>query len=324
MFVLFLIALVSADKCTYDSTRTSDDYLLLDNYHERYCSHSCPCDSLENCEMDFTYSGFRELQNASGEIDVFTTREYNYTFAINVPADKTYKIGKTQIKSARMHYKLGENSVLTVGTQEVVEGYEKATLNTIVRCNKKCTVKDSKFPKGIKEQISFMAEKDGEAFIDSEITLENVEFYVQSESEHFEKNYAREQLKVNMKNVNFVIDEDVTNKEVIGLFFSTIPLEGFDVKITLNNNPNNNQYEIKQQCDNKWLVAVKQGSTAQIKCDDPTISYGDADLEDDCEIAFIVIIVLADVALFTLIAVFLVLILVPIIKNKKAKKYQEI
>ena len=89
MFVL-LLSVAFATKCTYDSKRTSDNYLEKDNYHERYCNHACPCDGAEDgCEMDFTYSEFRELQNVTGTIETLTTRDYEFTYAF--PLEKQFQ-----------------------------------------------------------------------------------------------------------------------------------------------------------------------------------------------------------------------------------------
>lgn len=323
--IFFLLATAIATKCTYDSSRDSTDYLLLDNYHERYCTHACPCDGVEGgCEMDFTYAPFRELENVTGTIEKLTTRDYEFTFAVNVVAGETYSVDEVELKCARMHYKLKEGSTLTVGTQKVSEGAKDATLTTIVRCDTSCTVKDSTFPKSIEDQISFMPEKKGDKFVESALTLDNVVFEVQSKSGHFEKNYARDHLTVTMKKATFVVEEDVSNVDVIGLFYSSIPLVDPVATVELKNNPTNAVFNIVQQCNGNWLVAQKEGSDATIKCEDPTISYGDAQLEEDCEIAFIVIVCIADITLVILICVFVILSLIPVIKKKKAKKYEQI
>lgn len=327
MMLIFLLSVAFASKCTYDSTRTSDDYMIEDNYHERYCEHVCPCSS-ENgeCAMDFTYAEYRDLKNVQGTIDTLITRDYKYTFAVLVAEGQTFEVKETQSKAARINYRLAKDSTLIVGNQVKAENDTDATVTTIVRCNTKCTVKNSKFPKSIEEQISFMPEmNEDKTFIPSELTLENVEFEVQSTSGHFEKNYAREQLKVKMNNVKFNVEEDMANVEVIGLFYSVEPLELGKVELVFaKDTANVADYTITTQCDGKWLVALKNGSQAQVQCDDPTVSYGDEELEQDCETAFIVIASLFDIALFIIVAFFVVMLLIPVFKKKSTTQYQEI
>ena len=162
-------------------------------------------------------------------------------------------------------------------------------------------------------------------FIESKLLIQNVDFYVQSAAEHFEKNYARDKLTVTLDDVRFHVAEDMTNVNVIGLFYSSIPLVDPQVAVIFEQNAEDlANFEIIQQCENKWLVARRINSGAEIVCEDPTVSYGDEELEKDCETAFIVLASLFDVALVILLIVFAVLLLIPVFKKKSTKQYQEI
>lgn len=328
MFIFFLITLAFSNVCTFDENIKSYDFLPEENYHERYCDTPCPC-SGDDCTMDFTNVQVRNITNATGEIGTLITKDYEYTFSLEIPSQETLQINKLQIRSYRTHFKLGEESTLIVKTTEKDETYEHSNYTTLIRCNTKCTIKDSEFVKEVNDSISFISNKDEEGeIIPSTISIENVKFHVQHDSDKFNQNYVREKTTVEKLSAVFVIDdENIDSFDIIPLFYAS---EGFAETILDNNavtveSKADMIWTIKLKCDNKWIVAIKGTEDKELsECYDPTITDGDVELADACETAFIVIICLADTALAILLVVFAVLALIPVIKKKRSEKYTQI
>ncbi|EDR28759.1 hypothetical protein EDI_342090 [Entamoeba dispar SAW760] len=317
MLLIFFIALALANKCTFDE-HISDNTNYQDGsvYHERYCDTLCPCEG-DDCEMDFSSTPSREIVNVTGQIGTLITRAYDLTFAIYV--NDVFKTNNVILKSQRIQYKLANSSTITIGSQAVEENNTVATGNTIFRCAGTCTISDSTIAKTGNESISFICEKD---LSEASYNIINTVFTVSFDSDSFSHIYARENVIFSvLDNVKFIVDatEEKLNENAevaIPLMYNA---KGFPEKMTVSVSAENKEYDVVNQCDGQWLVAVPKGTNVTIDCFDPTVTTGSESLETGCEIAFIVIICLADTTLLIVLIVFGTLALLPMIKRKLGK-----
>ena len=311
--LVLLVALSSAYYCQVDPSEASTNYLNETGYEQKYCTEdkvSCPC-SGSDCTIDYKEYTEREVYNVSGNVYTFITRNYSYTFALNITDE--FIADQVQVYSKRVQYKLQDGASLTV--KKIVLG-ENGTYATLVRCNGTCTVKDSAFVLQDGEAVSFINDKDAEKT--STIVLDNVEFEVPAVTGDNSHVYSRENVAVNLKNVKFNIEDNGNNTEFVYLFYG---VNEFDVENVTAETDAGVAFQTKEICNGTWLVAYKEGFDPEtIECINPTVSSEDEGLEDGCLISFIVIVCLADTTLFIILCIFAVLLLLPLIKRKLGKQ----
>ncbi|KAL7718863.1 Uncharacterized protein QTN25_003815 [Entamoeba marina] len=315
MFLLF-ITLTFADYCSVDTNYDGVDYNSISIYNQRYCGNVCPC-SGNDCIMDFTESNQREIGNVTGEIGTLITRDFDYTFAFYI--DNVFKVNKAIISSTRTQYKINDNSALSIAQSEKLEGSSKSTFTTIFRCDGECTIFDSEFIKEKENSITFISEKNDNGVEKNVVfTLQNIHFNLGFVSNQNSYIFAREHVTTILQNILFTIggtndDTQTYSKTPIPLFYNA---NGFvDVNTTVEGV---NNYTLNIVCDGKWLIASPTNSV-NFQCFDPTITTGSEGLEKGCNIAFIVMISLSLLTLFTILIAFAILLTIPFVKSKLRK-----
>jgi len=311
--LLFLITLINAHICEYDTQTELEDFLNPDTYYQKYCEadggYSCPCD---NCDYDFRNYPNRDVLNVTGVINTLYTEFYNNTFALNVTDEVI--INKVVTNSLKIQYKLNNGASLTVHDIKVNSSYANRT--TTIRCVGKCSVKNSVFTYGENESLSFITENDDK--VNGTFTLENVVINLPAYSKDNYYTYVLDNVNLTFNGVTFsVTGENDTTSFVYLIYtrgkFSQKDLEGIDIV-------SDKDYNLTIICDGQWIIGAITGyDVSQIKCIDPTQANVDKTLEDVCFYVFLVIVILAAITLFTILCVFGVLILLPVIKRKLGK-----
>nr|BAN41184.1 hypothetical protein [Entamoeba invadens] len=325
LFLLVALAFcASAEvKCTFDKNTESSDqtnFEVNENYHERYCGTECPCRGVEGCVLDYTEFPDRDLSNVTGTVATIIGKTYDLTFALRVK--DTLSVETVMLGSNRTQYKLEEGATLSVGKQQKVGG-TNGSFCTIIRCTKSCTIKNSNFEKDLDYSITFINNPDNTE-TNTTINIDTVTFTIDFASDDRQQVFTRE--NVVMGTLKAVFKIKGTNEDVLNHANTQVPLfysengfnkENTEVTAQLNDGLTGITYTVDYQCDGKWIVAVPSGDSKPIECFDPTISTGDQSLEDGCDIAFIVIICMADVTLLLVLGVFGTLAILQFLKNRK-------